>query len=362
MTNLGVQLKRLPAFSLVRDLEQYRFPFLSVVKGAGGAPHIQKWCCRAFDAGHRVLIVNTTYTNISHYLARKTTMWDLLVEQSSNTGLLCDYEGQELKRAWLVEVDGLPPDYLPDREVKHDPELRPHSSHVEQDFLFDDGWTPDDFVDARRNYVHVASFAYVAEHAPGAIAETLEHHNLRGFSYHHAFSGLHRVVPRELRAITSGMSGHSPGVLTLRVPRETAVHVAEAISKWKEPGAQKAYWQLHKWSTLERREAHRLPASAESDLRRLCVALGLDPELFVRLGFETAPDHRNHHEGLDRALGLLHVGKLVAGYFRVIERVVSPGRRIEFVEDSSLLRRRPQAEDGEGDEDDEDDEEPDRPT
>lgn len=113
-----------PGLKHVRDLEAFDGPLLSEFTDASGAVWVLKWAARG-DEAHRWLMVRSTRESIACYLAGIFSMCDLLAEEG-DAAMLVDYDGVQPRGAWSVSLSDpkiLP--YLPERDVMHDPELRP---------------------------------------------------------------------------------------------------------------------------------------------------------------------------------------------------------------------------------------------
>jgi hypothetical protein len=108
----------------VRDLEAFDGPLLSEFTCASGAVWVLKWAARG-DEAHRWLMVRSTRESIACYLAGIFSMCDLLAAEG-DAAMLVDYDGDQPRGAWSVSLsDPKVRPYLPERDVMHDPELRP---------------------------------------------------------------------------------------------------------------------------------------------------------------------------------------------------------------------------------------------
>jgi hypothetical protein len=329
---VGAALSRPPQFEHVRDLEAFGDPLLSELRGGGGAPYLEKWCT-CDDTTHRTLIVRSDPRTITQYLNRRVPMLHVLTAPNANVGFLFDYRGGHLEHASMVEVSTLPRKYLPEPNVMHDRTLRPRWTHVPQDFLFSGAWSAEILRELEKRYLQVYAFEYAAAERPQVLREELMKHRLdSGWVYHRAFLQLQKEIPQGQQARTVGVAAASPGVLSLLAPREIATNVARALIRVKREAARDAYQQLHAWSRLDTDNSRLVPKTGRGDVRRLCDALGLDPELLL-VGQSTELGAGVMRK--EEKLVLLQAGKLAAAYYRRLKQLLKPDGS-EFMLDEAL--------------------------
>lgn len=344
----------------VRDLEELEGPLLSEHR-AGGATYIEKWCT-CDETTQRTLIVRSDPRSITEYLGRRISMWELLVERSQNVGFLHDYTRDGFQRATIVEVSSLPKNYLPSARGYHDPALRPHWALVPQEFLVGEHWNAELLRDIERLYFVAHAFTFAAHHQPHLI-HNVARVKLSGWNYPWALKELRRNVPPASRPETVGVSANSPGVLSMVSPRETAKEMVRAFSRLNDRRTKKAYHALHSWAKMDEADSKRVKkTAAEQDIARLCSALGITADAVLppaspdaTLPVDSTPDP----EGLRgdgateyRKREILQAGKLIAAYYRCLDRLLNSRLNAEFILDMSLVYE----DDDDGDDDEDEDE------
>lgn len=354
---IGTTITRLPLFEHVRDIEVFGGPLLAELRDENSASYIEKWCSRD-ETSHRTLIVRTDQRSVAEYIGGRLPMRELLIGRSSGIGFLCDYTRDGFHRATVVEVSALPARYLPSRGARHDPSLRPPWPRVPQEFLVDHSWDAEVLHDAEKAYHEVSSFIYAANNRPEVIRQYLssKRHD-SGWTYGQSFGQLRGYVPNEAKPRTKAVQASSPGVLSMEAPREVAIEVTRAILRAQEQTAKSAYAVLHSWSRYKTDNAENVPNTAERDIKGLCSALGISADAMLSMAPASASrDENEPAQPLtnERKKALLQIGKLVAGYYRRLFRVMEPADGVSFILDRSLAGD--YDDEYEDDEDDEDDE------
>lgn len=308
----------------VRDLEAFEGPILSEYRAAErGAVYVEKWCTRQ-DGVSRSLLVRSDQRSVAEFLGGRLPMLDLLNKRSDGIGLLTDRANAETVAVWLVSIAEVPRGYLPKADRLHDESFRPDWEIVPQSYLVDVyDWDAKMFAVIERDYLNAAAFAYhtklgTQRELPSNI---LDFRYDGGYSVMHAFNALRDGVPREDRARAAAVAASSPGVLTIATPAETSAQLVQAIRAL--PAGAFAYTLVHAWSRLNMDNAEAVPGTARSEIERLCGALNVDPRKLY------AQDVWSDSQSEQRAV--LVAGKLIAAYYRVLNRAARPTSGVELI-------------------------------
>jgi len=253
-------------------------------------------------------------------------MLDLLSKRSDGIGFLIDREDDRTTGVWLVPISEVPRAYLPRPDRLHDESFRPEWDIVPQSYLVDVyDWDAKMFAVIERNYLNAVSFAYHTK--PGTQRELPRNIlNFRfdgGYSVMHAFNAMQDWVPPETRARPVAVAASSPGVLTIATPAETSAQLVQAIRALPRCAAE--YKAVHEWSRLNMNNADAVPPTGRDSVERLCRALNVDHR---KLYAPDAQDGLFDWESERRAV--LVAGKLIAAYYRVLNRAARPAFNIEL--------------------------------
>lgn len=310
------------ALTFVRELEGFEGPILSEYRVARGtARYIEKWC--AHDSGVvRWLMVRTEERAIAEYLGGRIPMLQLLTESSDGVGFIVDRRGNEEIAVYLAVIESLPNAYLPAPHAMHDPSLRPEWRFIPQSFLIDDAWNAGKLANIERQYLNAEAFTYFTRSVEDRVfpSSTFYYEYEGGYPVMHALNAIRSSVPPAARARSVTVAASSPGVLTMEATAEAADDLQAALHAL--PYAGPAYAALHEWSRVRPGLAQEaVPPTASADIRRLSSILRVDPR---KLFLQGEPDNQSKE-------ALLVAAKLLAAYYRVLWRVVSPGDGMEFV-------------------------------
>lgn len=308
----------------VRDLEAFEGPILSEYRAAErGAVYVEKWCTRQ-DGVSRSLLVRSDQRSIAEFLGGRLPMLDLLNKRSDGIGLLIDRDNAQTVEVWLVPIADVPRGYLPRPDRLHDESFRPDWEVVPQSYLVDVyDWDAKMFAVIERDYLNAAAFAYhtklgARRELPGNI---LDFRYDGGYSVMHAFNALRDGVPREDRARPTAVAASSPGVLTIATPAETSAQLVQAIRAL--PAGAIAYTAVHGWSRLNMDNAGAVPDTARGDIERLCRVLNVDHrKLYAQ---SVWADFQREQRAV------LVAGKLIAAYYRVLNRAARPTSGVELM-------------------------------
>jgi hypothetical protein len=369
---IGSPITRPLRLTHFRDLEELEGPLLSEYRD-GAATYIEKWCT-CDETTQRTLIVRSDQRSIAEYLGRRISMWELIVERSSNTGWLHDYTTDGFQRATLTEVSTLPENYLPSAKGLHDPTLRPRWERVPQEFLINQRWNAKILSEIEKKYLDVHAFTLAANQRPQLIHNSLSMNYNSGWTYYQAFRLLRSNVPREDRPDTVSAQAASPGVLSMDAPRHVAVEITRALIRVQDPRTRKAISKVHDWSRFKTEAAKDLPTSAVNDIKVLCGAMGIDAAALLPgdqlLSYRRAVVVTEVQEGKEpnrnsivpeysapppedpehTKKAILHAGKLLVGYCKRLRELMEPADGVQFIVDKSLA----DADDEDEDYDDED--------
>lgn len=300
-----------PMLTHVRDLEAFEGPILAEYRSDTSRTYLQKWCTRGGGVT-RWLYVRSDQRSIAAYLAGRTTMLDLLTRASDDIGILID-RGRDTVRSYLVQVSSLPDKYLPDPNVRHNPNLRPDWDEVPESFFVGNGWNASMFGEIERRYLELFAFTFFAANddssEPGSTSQYFPDNVLRyrvkgGWIYHRIFTEIRNYVPPAKRARSTGVAAASPGVLTIAAPRGTAILLRKAMDSTESPDTVLAYRVMHDWCKVEDPLVSEIPSTAIHDVR----------DLATRLNVNTAKLLREEH--LTDPKFVLACARILAGYFR----------------------------------------------
>jgi len=224
-----------------------------------------------------------------------------------------------------------------------------------QEFLVDHKWNAYILHNTEKAYHEVSSFIYAAKNRPEVIRDylTSKRHD-SGWTYGQSFRQLRKYVPREAKPRTIAVQAASPGVLSMEAPREVAVDVTRALLRAQEKAARSAYDVLHAWSRYKTDNAENVPMTAERDIKALCSSLGISADAILSVtptaNMSSGGDEPEAEPlTAERKKALLQIGKLMAGYYRRLLKVMEPADGVSFIVDMSLI----EDEDGDYDDDDE---------
>jgi len=319
----------LPAFGLplavsalrwVRSIEEFDGPILTEYADDKGGVYLEKWCAQDATSGVvRSLRVATRHRAIAEYMAGRTSLRTLLTQPNQNAGFLVDVDrAGTIVAGFLVDIQQLPSEYLPDDDAMHDDSLRPRTGTIREMFLLDGNWDGGTIARLERRYIDVAAFAHCTR--PLVVGQPPQYKFSSGWAYGSAFATMRARMPRALKPKSATVEANSPGVLAIDAPAATAEMVLDALRRAKKADAITAYDTLHDWTKLryEVAETKLELQRAEKDLRALCAQLDVEvTSVWI------AEEERPHHS-------ILTAGKLVAAYYRRLWEVLTPAGA-EFV-------------------------------
>lgn len=87
--------------------------------------YVEKWCAHDEASGiERSLRVAVTHGAIAEYIAGRTSLRALLTRAKQDAAILVDVDGAgSIVAGFLVEIEQLPAEYLPDIDAMHDDAL-----------------------------------------------------------------------------------------------------------------------------------------------------------------------------------------------------------------------------------------------
>jgi hypothetical protein len=331
-----------PGLVHVRDLEEFEVPLLSEYKGPNGAVYVEKWCAREKGTS-RYLLVRSNQRSVAEFLGGRISLLSLIRDASDRIGYVIDRTRGAVENVWGAPLTRLPRSYFPTADRMHDEDLRPEWEIVPQNYLIDESWNSSLFGTIERNFLNAAAFAYLTKPKTGrSLPDKILTFRYRGgFPVMHAFNEARADLPDDAKSRSAVVMAASPGILTLDTPADTAERLRTALKALKRSRIH--YQNLHAWSRLDFAEADTLPEpeAARTDIRRLCEALDVDPS---KLFPKSVPKDRQRE-------AILVAGKLIAAYYRVLHRVLSPNGA-EYVgvstEDTELSQEDDEADDAAG--------------
>jgi hypothetical protein len=241
-----------------------------------------------------------------------------LIKPSDDVGFLVIRKNQT-EHVKLVVVSALPERYIPKSGARHSSILQPDWTEIPQSFLVGHRWTAELFGELERWYLNAFALSYFLD--PGAetpLPHAVTSWVLDGYSYGKLYAVLRQHLPENENAHATSVAAASPGVLTIAASKRTAHRVALALQALKSPETAKAYNTLHAWSKLdEKNEIDSVPLTAGDDLRRLSGMLFVDMARIL-------PERHD-------AAQVLRAGKIVASYYRQLEKLAYPPQGVEFL-------------------------------
>lgn len=322
------RLSKVPRqLTFVRHLEAFEGPILSEYRATNGTgSYIEKFCASE-ETTKRYLLVRSEQRAIAEFLSGRLSMRNLIFEASDGVGFVLDRQGADVVAVYISPLASLPRSYFPTERRFHDPELRPEWESIPQSYIYDDSWDGSMFATLERNYLNAAGFAYLTNPRNGRLLppSILDFAYGGGWSVVHAFNHIRAAVPTNERARPGSIAANSPGVFTIDAPPETADRLSQALRALSRSVAH--YQAIHAWSRLDPARIAESPSTmppssvARNQIKQLCAALDVDAQKLYP--GEISADYE--------PAAVLVAAKLIAAYYRVLLRVLSPSSNVEFL-------------------------------